>query len=67
MTSWKPLVGMIFAMSDQQVYKRVWTANEGPLYEFIYYHHEMVLVCIVITFLVTKTQLNKNLLLFLLL
>ena len=27
-----------------QVYKRVWTANEGPLSEFIYYHHEMVLV-----------------------
>lgn len=26
------------------VYKRVWTANEGPLSEFIYYHHEMVLV-----------------------
>nr|AFK36473.1 unknown [Lotus japonicus] len=25
------------------VYKRVWTANEGPLSEFIYYHHEMVL------------------------
>lgn len=28
------------------VYKRVWTANEGPLSEFIYYHHEMVLVSI---------------------
>lgn len=27
-----------------QIYKRVWTANEGPLSEFIYYHHEMVLV-----------------------
>lgn len=26
------------------VYKRIWTANEGPLSEFIYYHHEMVLV-----------------------
>ena len=26
------------------VYKRVLTANEGPLSEFIYYHHEMVLV-----------------------
>lgn len=26
------------------VHKRVWTANEGPLSEFIYYHHEMVLV-----------------------
>ncbi|KAK7275163.1 hypothetical protein RIF29_16272 [Crotalaria pallida] len=26
-----------------QIYKRVWTANEGPLSEFIYYHHEMVL------------------------
>lgn len=26
------------------IYKRVWTANEGPLSEFIYYHHEMVLV-----------------------
>lgn len=26
------------------VYKRVWTANEGPLSEFIYFHHEMVLV-----------------------
>ncbi|KAF3432582.1 hypothetical protein FNV43_RR27322 [Rhamnella rubrinervis] len=26
------------------VYKRVWTANEGPLSEFIYYHHEMVLI-----------------------
>ncbi|XP_031387499.1 clavaminate synthase-like protein At3g21360 [Punica granatum] len=25
------------------IYKRVWTANEGPLSEFIYYHHEMVL------------------------
>lgn len=29
------------------VYKRVWTANEGPLSEFIYYHHEMVLVSLV--------------------
>jgi hypothetical protein len=27
-----------------QVYKRVWTANEGPLSEFLFYHHEMVLV-----------------------
>ncbi|KAI5573988.1 hypothetical protein BDE02_10G117100 [Populus trichocarpa] len=27
-----------------QVYKRIWTANEGPLSEFIYYHHEMVLI-----------------------
>lgn len=26
------------------VHERVWTANEGPLSEFIYYHHEMVLV-----------------------
>lgn len=26
------------------IHKRVWTANEGPLSEFIYYHHEMVLV-----------------------
>ncbi|RWV95200.1 hypothetical protein GW17_00042198, partial [Ensete ventricosum] len=26
------------------VHKRVWTANEGPLSEFICYHHEMVLV-----------------------
>lgn len=26
------------------VYRRVWTASEGPLWEFIYYHHEMVLV-----------------------
>lgn len=26
------------------VHKRVWTANEGPLSEFIYFHHEMVLV-----------------------
>ncbi|XP_052187179.1 clavaminate synthase-like protein At3g21360 [Diospyros lotus] len=26
------------------VYKRIWTANEGPLSEFIYYHHEMVLI-----------------------
>lgn len=26
------------------IYKRIWTANEGPLSEFIYYHHEMVLV-----------------------
>ncbi|KDP29349.1 hypothetical protein JCGZ_18270 [Jatropha curcas] len=26
------------------IYKRVWTANEGPLSEFIYYHHEMVLI-----------------------
>ncbi|KDP29350.1 hypothetical protein JCGZ_18271 [Jatropha curcas] len=26
------------------LYKRVWTANEGPLSEFIYYHHEMVLI-----------------------
>jgi hypothetical protein len=26
------------------VHGRVWTANEGPLEEFIYYHHEMVLV-----------------------
>ncbi|KAJ7954044.1 Clavaminate synthase-like protein [Quillaja saponaria] len=26
------------------VHKRVWTANEGPLSEFIYYHHEMVLM-----------------------
>nr|GMD77123.1 clavaminate synthase-like protein At3g21360 [Ipomoea batatas]GMD77125.1 clavaminate synthase-like protein At3g21360 [Ipomoea batatas]GMD80423.1 clavaminate synthase-like protein At3g21360 [Ipomoea batatas] len=25
------------------VYKRVWTANEAPLPEFIFYHHEMVL------------------------
>ncbi|KAF9626083.1 hypothetical protein IFM89_030751 [Coptis chinensis] len=25
------------------IYKRIWTANEGPLSEFIYYHHEMVL------------------------
>jgi hypothetical protein len=28
----------------KHVYKRVWTANEGPLSESIYYHHEMVLV-----------------------
>ncbi|KAG6471674.1 hypothetical protein ZIOFF_069120 [Zingiber officinale] len=26
------------------IHKRVWTANEGPLSEFIYYHHEMVLI-----------------------
>ncbi|KAG1346927.1 clavaminate synthase-like protein [Cocos nucifera] len=26
------------------VHKRVWTANEGPLSDFIYYHHEMVLI-----------------------
>ncbi|PSR91213.1 Clavaminate synthase-like protein [Actinidia chinensis var. chinensis] len=26
------------------VHNRVWTANEGPLSEFIYYHHEMVLI-----------------------
>ncbi|CAI0552612.1 unnamed protein product [Linum tenue] len=26
------------------IHKRIWTANEGPLSEFIYYHHEMVLV-----------------------
>ncbi|XP_009596840.1 clavaminate synthase-like protein At3g21360 [Nicotiana tomentosiformis] len=26
------------------IYKRVWTANEGPLSEFIYFHHEMVLI-----------------------
>ncbi|KAI3452979.1 hypothetical protein Pfo_009642 [Paulownia fortunei] len=26
------------------VFKRIWTANEGPLSEFIYYHHEMVLI-----------------------
>ncbi|CAK9188357.1 unnamed protein product [Ilex paraguariensis] len=26
------------------VHKRVWTANEGPLSQFIYYHHEMVLM-----------------------
>jgi len=26
------------------VHGRVWTANEGPLEEFIYYHHEMVLI-----------------------
>ncbi|KAJ8459581.1 hypothetical protein OPV22_032507 [Ensete ventricosum] len=26
------------------VHKRGWTANEGPLSEFIYYHHEMVLI-----------------------
>ncbi|KAF6168982.1 hypothetical protein GIB67_038479 [Kingdonia uniflora] len=26
------------------VHKRIWTANEGPLSEFIYYHHEMVLI-----------------------
>lgn len=30
------------------IYKRVWTANEGPLSEFIYYHHEMVLVSVLI-------------------
>ena len=28
----------------KHVYKRVWTANEGPLSESIYFHHEMVLV-----------------------
>lgn len=26
------------------IHGRVWTANEGPLEEFIYYHHEMVLI-----------------------
>ncbi|CAI0552613.1 unnamed protein product [Linum tenue] len=26
------------------VHKRVWTANEGPLSDFIYFHHEMVLM-----------------------
>jgi len=26
------------------VHGRIWTANEGPLEEFIYYHHEMVLI-----------------------
>ncbi|CAK9144231.1 unnamed protein product [Ilex paraguariensis] len=26
------------------IYKRIRTANEGPLSEFIYYHHEMVLL-----------------------
>ncbi|KAH7516599.1 clavaminate synthase-like protein At3g21360 [Ziziphus jujuba] len=26
------------------IYKRIWTANEGPLSEMIYYHHEMVLI-----------------------
>lgn len=31
------------------IHKRVWTANEGPLSEFIYYHHEMVLVIIILS------------------
>jgi alpha-ketoglutarate-dependent taurine dioxygenase len=26
------------------IHKRIYTANEGPLSEFIYYHHEMVLI-----------------------
>ncbi|KAI9084964.1 hypothetical protein K1719_033137 [Acacia pycnantha] len=26
------------------VYNRVWTANEGPLSQFVYFHHEMVLM-----------------------
>ena len=26
------------------VHGRVWTANEGPLEQFVYFHHEMVLV-----------------------
>lgn len=30
------------------IHKRIWTANEGPLSEFIYYHHEMVLVSLYI-------------------
>ncbi|KAJ6721074.1 hypothetical protein OIU85_024195 [Salix viminalis] len=28
----------------KHVHKRVWTANEGPLSESIYFHHEMVLI-----------------------
>lgn len=39
------------------VHKRVWTANEGPLSEFIYYHHEMVLVS-AYTYIYTITMKN---------
>lgn len=28
----------------KQVHKRAWTANEGDLFEFIHYHHEMLSV-----------------------
>lgn len=30
------------------VYKRVWTANEGDLSDFIHYHHEMLSVNLII-------------------
>jgi hypothetical protein len=33
------------------IYKMIWTANEGPLSEFIYYHHEMVLVSSIFLYL----------------
>ncbi|KAJ6431919.1 hypothetical protein OIU84_019237 [Salix udensis] len=32
------------AVVRTHVYKRVWTANEGPLSEVIHFHHEMVVV-----------------------
>ncbi|KAJ6312476.1 hypothetical protein OIU77_014077 [Salix suchowensis] len=32
------------AVVRTHVYKRVWTANEGPLSEFIHFHHEMVVI-----------------------
>ena len=45
------------------VFKRVWTANEGPLSQFIYFHHEMVLVmyitCLSFLNLVTTMLLHE--------
>lgn len=44
------------------IHKRVWTANEGPLSEFIYYHHEMVLVStLTFSIFVRLTKLIKKL------
>ena len=42
------------------VYKRVLTANEGPLSEFIYYHHEMVLVSLTHTHTHTHTNTHTH-------
>lgn len=41
------------------MYKSVWTTNEGPLSEFIYYHHEMVLVSSIILVLIVSSTMFR--------
>jgi hypothetical protein len=40
------------------VHGRVWTANEGPLEQSVYFHHEMVLVSLITLFPISKARVD---------